>query len=322
VEGPRPQREIRDLAAWAAQLPADANAQAEAVAIVASDVIMRPITWLWDYYIPLGKFSLLDGDPGTAKTTLALDLGARITRGREMPDDSRALAESALGIFISYEDDASDTLVPRFKAAGGDLDKLIILTVSDQHGVERPISIPEDVGLLEATIIEHGAKLVVIDPLVASFSPEFHSHNDAEMRRALALLRNVAEGTGASIVGIRHLKKNEKLSNTMYRGGGSIGIIGAARAGLIVARDTREDGDPNGRVLSIQKSNLAAARLTPPQYFRVKDEVVSLSGELEQGYGRIEWDGEFVGNVDDLLPEPTFKTGSSYQPPTGRAHVD
>jgi putative DNA primase/helicase len=86
--------------------------------VAAADVEVRPVSWLWRHYIPLGKITMLEGDPNLAKTTIAVDISARVTMGHPMPDGSPCEAGSVL--FIGYEDDAADTIVPRFRAAGGD----------------------------------------------------------------------------------------------------------------------------------------------------------------------------------------------------------
>jgi RecA-family ATPase len=109
-----------------------------------------------------------------------------------------------------------------------------------------------DIDALRKAILEVGAKLVTIDPLMAFLPSEIDSYRDQDVRRGLAPLKDLAEETGAAIVLVRHLNKNQGGS-AIYRGGGSIGIVGAARVGLLVAKDP---DDAQRRVLAVTKNNL------------------------------------------------------------------
>ncbi len=116
----------------------------------------------------------------------------------------------------------------------------------------RAVSLPFDVPNLEKVILDHAAKLVVIDPLMAFLDESVHSHNDQSVRRALMPLCQMAERTGAAVLVVRHLNK-QPGRNVIYRGGGSIGIIGTVRSALIVCKDPEM---PHQRLLGVTKSNL------------------------------------------------------------------
>jgi hypothetical protein len=205
------------------------------------------LRWLWPGRIPLGTITLLDGDPGLGKSLLALDLVARVTRGAAMPDGGDTLAGAVEGVvdggavLLSAEDDLAATVRPRLDAAGADLQRVLavqtVLTYDTAMGqeVERGFALPGDVPLLVAAIGEVDAKLVVIDPLMAYLDGRVNSWRDQDVRAALAPLARLAERTGVAVVILRHLTKGGS-TNALYRGGGSIGIIGAARSGLLVAR--------------------------------------------------------------------------------------
>lgn len=154
------------------------------------------------------------------------------------------------------------------------------------------MELPEHISSLEALVVETGAVLVVIDPLMAALSGEVKSAVDHNVRRALAPLRSMAERTHCALVLVRHLNKSSKVTDPVLRGGGSIGIIGAARAGLLVAKDP---DDPDRRILAISKTNLAPAG-HPSLEYRVKTHEV-------YGVGAIEWLGESRHEAHDLLRE-------------------
>lgn len=216
-----------------------------------SDVKPEPVTWLWPSRIPLGKFTLLDGDPGLGKTLVALDLAARVSCGLPMPDGAQTAPAGV--VILTAEDGLGDTIRPRLEAAGADLSRVLAVEyVPDQDG-DHPPEIPADLPALEDAIGEIGAILVILDPLVAYLAGATNANRDADVRRALAPLAAMATRLGPAVLGIRHLNKTA-MGNPLYRGGGSIAFIGAARAGLLVSRDPEDD---TRRVLAMTKSNLA-----------------------------------------------------------------
>jgi hypothetical protein len=254
-----------------------------------SEVEPEKVEWLWDKRIPLGKITVIDGDPGNGKSVLTMDLAARLSRGRTFPDGQEC--EAAGVIIMNAEDGEGDTIRPRLDAAGGDPENVLLLaTVDGVNGKERPLSIPEDIDIIEAEIKRVGAKLVIIDPLMAFLSSNSNAHKDQDIRRALAPLARMAERTGAAVVLVRHLNKAPG-GNALYRGGGSIGIIGAARSGLLVGIDPE---DENVRVLAGQKSNLSP--LPESLAYRIMTAV--------NGAARIEYAGKSTANANALLRIP------------------
>jgi hypothetical protein len=258
--------------------------------VLLSEVVPEPVRWLWDGRIVLGKLNLVDGDPGTGKSAMTTDLAARVSVGKRWPDGAECKAGGA--VILSAEDGLADTIRPRFDAAGGDPAKAVALsTVPDSEGNERQIAIPDDIYVIEAAIERVGALLVVVDPLMAFLPTEVNSHRDQDVRRALAPLARLAERTGAAVVVVRHLNKATG-GNALYRGGGSIGIVGAARSGLLVAKHPDDDGR---RVLASIKSNLAA-----PAASLVFGLAATQSGAI-----RVDWKGESTLDAAELLSAPT-----------------
>jgi len=218
---------------------------------VLAGVEPESVAWLWPGRIPLGKLTILEGDPGLGKSTLLLDLAARVTTGHPMPDGSPT--ERGTVVLATAEDGIADTVRPRFDAAGGDAGRLLVLD-GIAAAEERPLCLPEDIALLGAELLPlKEITLVIIDPFVAYLSEFVNSRIDHDVRRTLAPLSRLAADVGCAVVLVRHLNKAVGGS-AIYRGGGSIGIIGAARSGLLVAADP---DDATKRVLAPTKSNLA-----------------------------------------------------------------
>jgi len=228
----------------------------------ADQIREEEVRWLWPGRIPLGKLTVLDGDPGLGKSLISLDLAARVSQRGVMPDG--AVGVNGCVLICSAEDDSADTIVPRLRHAGADLARVkLMATLPDGDGSRRDLFVPEDAVSLEQAIIAHQVIFVVVDPLMAFLGEEVRSNSDQSVRRVLRLLAGIAQKHGCAILVIRHLNKSNG-SSPIYRGGGSIGIIGAARAGLMVAIDPNDDQD---RVLAGTKMNLAT--MPPSLIYRI-----------------------------------------------------
>lgn len=254
-----------------------------------ADVAVEKIEWLWHGYIPFGKLTVLEGDPGLGKSTVTLDLAARISTGGFLPDDTRTEAPGDV-LLISSEDGIADTVRPRLEAAEADLTRVHVITGLSEGGMVR---IPEDLPKLEALINDVHAHLVVIDPLVAFLGEGIDSHRDQDVRRALHPLTEMANRTKAAFILMRHLNKGS--GKAMYRGGGSIGITGAVRSGIVIAPDPEE---PQYRVLAVFKSNLAKT----PESLRFR-----LTPDDLRGVAKVSWFGGCNHTADDIV-NPTKKS--------------
>jgi len=255
------------------------------VVVTVSTVAVERVRWLWPRYLPAGKMVVIDGDPSTGKSTLMMDLAARCSTGSPWPDGTPGRAVRDV-VLMSAEDGIADTIAPRLHAAGADTERVHVLTGVTAPGTPKPLppTLPRDLDMLERVIGDTGAALVVIDVLMAYLDGHTDSHRDQDVRAVLARVADLAERTGACIVLLRHMNKSGG-GNALYRGGGSIGIIGAARAGYLVARDP---DDADRRVLAVTKINIAAE---PPTlaYRLVSDD--------DLGCARVQWEDEPVAGV-------------------------
>jgi RecA-family ATPase len=192
-----------------------------------ADVPRERVTWLWPDYLPAAKVVVLDGDPGLGKSTVVADLAARITVGKPMPDGSGGGDPRAV-VLASAEDGLADTIRPRLELAGADLTRVAVIeAVELPEGRTAPLELPGDLEALEAVVRDVRARLVTIDPLVAFLAGTVNANRDQDVRRALHPVKDMAERTGAAILVVRHLRK-AATDSAVQRGGGSIGIIGAA----------------------------------------------------------------------------------------------
>jgi AAA domain-containing protein len=260
-----------------------------------STVERERVEWLWDHRIPLGKITLIDGDPGLGKSLVSVDIAARITRGRRMPDGSPGFEGDV--VMMSAEDGLGDTIRPRLELAGANLDRVTSLaTLPAAEGQERVAVLPDDLPQIIAVVQETAAVLVIIDPLMAFLSSRINAHRDQDIRRALAPLALAANKYRFAVLIIRHLNKSSTTTNPLYRGGGSIGIGGAARSAMVVAEDP---DNHDRRILAPTKSNLGPR--TTSLAYRI---------EAEDDTPRVVWDGTSEHVAETLLTQTSAEERS------------
>jgi hypothetical protein len=275
------------------QSPSQSSATFGTTVIRLADVEPERVRWLWPGYLPLGKLVVLDGDPDQGKSAITVDWAAKISTGSPMPDGAEPVKGATL--ILSAEDGLADTIRPRLDAAGGDPARVITITemftVTEGERITRPVAIPGDLPAIENTIRRNGVVLVIVDVLMAYLDGSVDSYRDQDVRRALFPLAAMADRTGCCIVAIRHFTKSG--ARAIHRGGGSVGIGGAARAGFMVATDPDDDSG-HTHVLAPVKCNLAEH---PPAL------AYRLDADEERGCVKVTWLGESRQTADALLAD-------------------
>ncbi|PSK99757.1 AAA domain-containing protein [Haloactinopolyspora alba] len=257
-----------------------------------SAVVPESVQWLWPDRLPVGKLVVLDGDPSTGKSTLTLDLAARVSAGKPWPDGAVSAGPADV-LLLSAEDGLGDTVRPRLDAAGADVARVhalvdVPLTDEDEVTHRVPPQLPRDIGHIERIVHDYDVRLVVVDVLMAFLAGGVDSHRDQDVRAVLHRMSVMAERAGCTVLLVRHLNK-AGAGSPMYRGGGSIGIIGAARAAYLVARDPDDEGR---RIVAVTKSNLA---VEPPSLaYRLVD-------DPDNGCARVEWEAGTVEHTAATL---------------------
>lgn len=214
----------------------------------ADQVTIEPINWLWPERFALGKLSMIGGDPGTSKSTLSIEIAARVTTGTAFPD-REPNEQSGSAILLAGEDDAADTIVPRFLAAGGDPKKL--------HILNEDFTLKESLKKLEALIEELGdVRLIIIDPITEYLGNVRNTLDVSEIRKTLGPLTTLLRRHSVAGIAISHLNKDQS-KNAIYRMTGTIAYVAIARAVYIVAKDP---DDPERRIFVPAKNNIGPDR--------------------------------------------------------------
>ena len=248
-----------------------------------SDVELTPVEWLWKPYLPFGKLSVLQGNPGEGKTYFAMHLAAACTNGKLLPNMERM--EPFNVIYKTAEDGLGDTVKPRLIEAGADLDRVLVI---DDSEVQLTLSDER----IEKAIIENNARLVIIDPIQAYLGADVDMNRANEVRPIFMRLGQVAQRTGCAILLIGHLNKAAGMQS-LQRGLGSIDIAAAVRSVMFIGKLKH---DPTMRILTHEKSSLA-----PPG--------ASLAFSLGDE-GGFRWVGEYDITADEMLSgiEPQRET--------------
>ena len=248
-------------------------------------VEVEKIDWLLYPFIPFGKVTIVPGDPGEGKTTMMLQIIAKLTKGEAVlssGSDEPALEEKTMAlepvnvIYQTAEDGLGDTIKPRLLSADADCSRVMVIDDNDQALTMMDAR-------LEEAIIQTKARLVVLDPIQGFLGTDVDMHRANEIRPLMKRVAVLAEKYHCAIILIGHMNKNSN-GKSSYRGLGSIDFQAAARSVLIVGRIKDE---PEIRVLCHVKSSLAP-------------EGKSIAFRLDKDTG-FEWIGEYDISADDLL---------------------
>ena len=239
-----------------------------------SDIQPEEVQWLWYPYIPLGKLTVIQGDPGEGKTTFVLAVIAALTKGEALPE--REPLDPVNILYQTAEDGLADTIRPRLDALGADCSRVLVIDES-----KRELSLSDE--RIRQAMEETGAKLLVLDPLQAYLGAEVDMHRANEVRPILKRLGSVAEQMGCAVILIRHLNKMQGQKSG-HRGMGSVDFQAAARSVLLVGRAKE---DPQLRIVVPDKSSLAP-----------EGESIAFALDPEQGF---QWKGYCAYNAEELL---------------------
>lgn len=224
----------------------------EVVLTNGADLTPEPVIWLWPDWLARGKLHLLAGAPGQGKTTIAMAMAATVSMGGRWPDGSRC--EPGNVLIWSGEDDPADTLLPRLIASGADRARCFFISGTQVAGELRAFNPATDMqGLERQALAIGGVSLLVVDPVVSAVAGD--SHKNAEVRRDLQPIVDLANRLGAAAVGITHLSKGGVGSDPATRVIGSIAFTAVARVVLVAAKVKGEEGEDR-RILARGKSNI------------------------------------------------------------------
>ena len=248
-----------------------------------ANVTREHLEWLWPGRIPLGKLTLLAGDPGLGKSFVTLDLAARVSRGEAWPDTPLLKQTPGGVVLFNSEDDLADTIAPRLDKAGADDSRIVAIEGVAVAGKRRPFSLDVDLPRLEEVLAQTpDTRLVVIDP-VSAYCGKVDSHNNTEVRGLLAPLADLASRYRTSVLSVSHLSKTGG-AKAVYRAMGSLAFAAASRAVWAIVQDAT---DPERRLFLPAKLNLA--RSPDGLAYRIVD-------------GRVEWEYEPVKmHADDAF---------------------
>jgi predicted ATP-dependent serine protease len=232
-----------------------------------SEVQSQEVEWLWYPFIPYGKLTIIQGDPGDGKTTLVLNIAAKLSKGEGL-DGEMKIQEPVNVIYQTAEDGLSDTVKPRLELAGADCERISVIDES-----AKSLSMIDE--RLEEALVRTGAKVLILDPIQAYLGGGMDMNRANEARDMTKRLGVLAEKYKCAILLIGHMNKAAG-NKAAYRGMGSIDFFAVARSVLLVGR---VEGEPNIRAVVQIKNNLAA--FGHPKAFALSEEGFQWLGDYE-----------------------------------------
>ncbi len=232
-----------------------------------SEIQSQEVSWLWFPFIPYGKLTIIQGDPGDGKTTLVLNIAAWLSKGEGL-DSEMKLSEPVNVIYQSAEDGLADTVKPRLELAGADCERILVI---DEK--ENSLSMVDE--RLERAIVQTKARMLILDPIQAYLGGGMDMNRANEARDMTKKLGALAEKYQCAIVLIGHMNKAAG-NKAAYRGMGSIDFFAVARSVLLVGR---VEGEPNIRAVVQIKNNLAV--FGHPKAFALSEDGFQWLGDYE-----------------------------------------
>jgi putative DNA primase/helicase len=264
------------------------------VVVRGDQVEPKKITWLWPNFFAVGKIGMISGPPDKGKSTLALDLGARVTCGAQWPDGTHAPQGDV--IVLTAEDDVEDTALPRFIAAEGDRTKVHFVNMTkDSQGKLGMFSLKDDLELLQAQIDKTpGVKLIIIDPASAYLGiGKVDTFRQTDTRGVFAPVAELAKRNELTVLLVYHFNKNVRMLDALNRISDSVALGALARHVYC----TLEDED--GYLFLPAKNNLVSRGKR--RGFRYTTESKTIAGNIQTS--RIDWKEEIDQTANEALAE-------------------
>jgi len=258
-----------------------------------SDIQERPIKWLWDSIIPLGKLSIIAGNPGLGKSQITASIAAMASVGSGWPGGKGLSIQSNVA-FMSAEDSAEDTIKPRLIAAGANLTKIhVIEGICVKQEKRDCINLGNNLSDINHYLIENPEiRLLIIDP-VASYFGKIDSHRDSDVRGLFYPLSKLAQKLNIAILCVSHLNKST-ANPAIERVNGSIGIVASVRTAFVAIKDPNNE---ERRLFLPIKNNLALDR----NGFAFMIESVEIENKIKTS--RIKWGESVTAHADDFLSQ-------------------
>lgn len=261
---PAPDWAALDIPAFTDHQPEPTKRSSTVMAVPLSTVHPREVEYLWFPYLPKGKLTTLDGDPGIGKSWFTLAMAAHVSTGRNFPGDPAGMRRAPGTVLIlNSEDDPADTTRPRLDILHGDVSKIFI--ASDFFTLDQKAGLAK----LRGLILETGAQLVIIDPIQAWMGGKVDMNKANELRAVMGPIGHLAAETGCAIVIVRHVRKSSSSApvsdKAIYRGLGSVDGIAAVRSGLYATK-------ANDGTRTVQHIKANVAKEGPPIGFTVGED--------------------------------------------------
>ena len=271
----------------------------------------KPVDWMWEGKYAFGKFGLLAGMPDVGKTTVLMDLIARMTRGACWPYSDAPMKPGKV-LLLSAEDDTADTLLPRLMAAGADVDKIIrirsaVETDEDGNHIARSFTLSQSLTQLDAALkSDPDIRLVVMDPLSAYLGVR-NAHSDADVRTVMDPVVDMLEQRKVALIGNAHLNKRSDAQHVMQLITGSGAIVAVARTTYLAAK---VDGELDRYFLKV-KANVSKESDSHGLVYRIESATVHDDDGNPIQTSKVVWKGIWTETADQFYQRISRKGKAS-----------
>jgi RecA-family ATPase len=256
------------------------------------DIADKAVEWLLAGRLARQQITMLNGWPGEGKTSVAIDLVARLSRGQPLIDGTAP--PRALRVLVCSTEDSQTVLKNRLRAAGADLERVLTVPDTMLDHLKLPSKQQNWIDLVHDLQID----VIVVDPMMSFVDDNLKSISEQDARKFALALRQVCEETQAAALCIRHPNKATAGGhmNPVSASSGSLAFTAAARIEMLVGRLPDSDDE---RAMAHVKNNLSA----PP--VALVYQIKSAALEFESGsdsVAAVEWlRRDETITADDLL---------------------
>jgi RecA-family ATPase len=288
----------------------DATPDSQVIIRRLSSVKAKNIDWLIYPMLAKGKMTIFHGEPGKGKSQASIYIAAGVSMGGVYIDGQPI--EKGEVLFITAEDEASDTLKPRLMACGADVENIVELQwIINKEGRIKMFNLEDHISELKKAVAQlPNLKLIIIDP-ISAFLGKVDSNSGA-VRGLFAELKPITEERGCALLIIAHHNKTSGMK-ALNKISGNVSFGAAARISYVFGNNPNNIvvEDVEEKFIMAQSKNNLVKEETNSQIYNIESAEVEEDGIIIKT-SRIKWLGVSTmtsQEIVDFMPGKNSKLG-------------